>query len=110
MLQRPSNSARLQGPVVVDMKIEAPRIRINQNACTGCGTCAEVCPFGLPARSESGKYTILRPDLCTECSACQKNCPEKAVVMQEQKGCGCLWDVSRRRIGTKKGTGGSCCG
>ncbi len=99
-----------QATVIVDLKNEAPRVRINETACTGCGICAEVCPFGLPVRSDTGKFTIPRPDLCTECSACKKNCPEKAVVMQEQKGCGCLWDVTRRRISKGKGTGGSCCG
>jgi len=108
MMQKTASSAAPRAPVLVDMKVETSRIRINEAACTGCGTCAEVCPFGLPVRSETGKYTIPRPDLCTECSACKKNCPEKAVVMQEQKGCGCLWDVSKRRKAGKNG--GSCCG
>ncbi len=111
MQQNTTNgSAASQATVLVDMKIETPRVRINEAACTGCGTCAEVCPFGLPIRMETGKYAIPRPDLCTECSACKKNCPEKAVVMQEQKGCGCLWDVTRRRLSKEKGKSGSCCG
>ena len=51
MQQNTTNgSAASQATVLVDMKIETPRVRINEAACTGCGTCAEVCPFGLPIR------------------------------------------------------------
>ncbi|NMC07939.1 MAG: 4Fe-4S binding protein [Candidatus Lokiarchaeota archaeon] len=108
MVQGIANKTKGQPAILVDLPVVAVKIRINSAACSGCGTCAEVCPFGLPERSESGKYAISRPDLCTGCSACKKNCPENAVVMQEQKGCGCLWDVARRRkAGTKDG---SCCG
>lgn len=109
-MQQELPKRRKQHEINIDLNQEFPRVRINEAACTGCGICADVCPFGLPSRMESGRYTIPRPDLCTECSACKKNCPEDAVVMQEQKGCGCLWDVTRRRIYKKKGASGSCCG
>lgn len=71
-------------------------IYIDSNMCTGCGLCMEVCPFGLPKPNSDGKFIIDRTDLCIECSACQRNCPVGAILMQEQKGCGCLWDVRRR--------------
>lgn len=86
--------------------IQLPKIWINQSICTGCGLCAEICPFGLPEVSELRKYQISNPGLCTECSACKRNCPVAAITMSEQKGCGCLWDA-RQRI---KNNNQSCCG
>ena len=83
------------------------RISINQNLCTGCGLCGEVCPFGLPQPIENGKYEISDVNSCTECSACKRNCPVQAISMFEQKGCGCLWDA-RQRI-KNKGSTNSCC-
>jgi len=69
------------------------KIFISESKCTGCGLCEEVCPFGLPQPSENGKFEINDPKLCTECSACQRNCPTQAIVLQEVKGCGCLWNA-----------------
>lgn len=78
-------------------------IYIAPDICIGCGLCQEVCPFGLPMPTESNKFCINNVNLCTECSACQRNCPVGAIFMQEQEGCGCLWDVRRRQ------REGKCC-
>ncbi len=83
------------------------RILIDETKCTGCGICGEVCPFGLPQSIENGTFQIKEPDRCIECSACQRNCPEQAVIMQEQKGCGCLWDA-RARAKNPDSKGGCC--
>lgn len=72
------------------------KIFIDRNLCTGCGLCGEICPFGLPQPSTNGKYEIKDVHLCTECSACKRNCPVQAIIMQEQQGCGCLWDARGR--------------
>ncbi len=87
--------------------IVLPRIFINTSTCTGCGLCGEVCPFGLPKQNNSGKYEIPHPELCTECSACFRNCPTQAIMMQEQKGCGCLWDTRQRAKNSQQNL---CCG
>ncbi|MFX0100681.1 MAG: ATP-binding protein [Candidatus Hodarchaeota archaeon] len=88
-----------------------PRIYIDVEKCTGCGMCGEVCPFGLPVQGDDKKYRIERPELCTDCSACSRNCPEQAIIMMEKKGCGCLWDVARRRKNNgKNASPDSCCG
>jgi len=78
-------------------------IYIDPTLCIGCGLCTEVCPFGLPKPTENNKFSIRDVHLCTECSACKRNCPVGAIFMQEQEGCGCLWDVRRRR------KEGACC-
>lgn len=82
------------------------RIMIKEPDCTGCGLCAEICPFGLPQSNGNGKFEILHPELCTECSACQRNCPVHAIILNEQKGCGCLWNA---RIQAKSSTQTSNC-
>ena len=77
------------------------RINIDSSKCTGCGLCEEICPMGLPKKNKLGKYNIIDPKSCTECSACQRNCPAQAINMNEQVGCGCLWDA-RKRINNKE--------
>lgn len=90
---------------VLDIKIS-----VDFEKCTGCGLCAEVCPFGLPQKDFTGKYTI-KQDECTECSACKRNCPVQAIYLKEQKGCGCLWDtINRRKNGNDCSSDESCCG
>ena len=79
------------------------RIFIDRDICNSCGMCGEVCPFGLPQVTESGKYEIIRADLCTECSACKRNCPTGAIVLNEKKGCGCLWNARGQAKNSKKG-------
>jgi ferredoxin len=79
------------------------RIFIDRDICNGCGMCGEVCPFGLPQSTESGKYEIIRVDLCTECSACKRNCPTGAIILNEQQGCGCLWNARGRAKNARKG-------
>ncbi|MFX1364095.1 MAG: 4Fe-4S binding protein [Promethearchaeota archaeon] len=91
----------------VKMAILIPKISINPDLCTGCGICGEVCPFGIPTPDAEGKYRISEPERCTECSACKKNCPTMAILLQEQKGCGCLWNA--RRV-SKNPPNNSCCG
>ena len=94
--------------IVIDI-----RIFIDKQICNGCGLCGEICPFGLPQVTDSGKYEIRNPDLCTECSACMRNCSEKAIFMEEKEGCGCLWDVRQRRKNKAKiesdDCGSGCC-
>ena len=77
------------------------RISIDPHRCIGCGLCGEVCPFGLPQLGQDNKFFITQPEGCTECSACQRNCPTQAISMQEQIGCGCLWDA-RQRLKSEK--------
>ncbi len=91
----------------INIKIALPKISIDQELCTGCGICFEICPFGIPQPNNDGKFEILEPERCTECSACKRNCPAMAVLLQESKGCGCLWDARDR---AKNPQSDSCCG
>jgi len=94
-------------PASISITINLPKISISPDLCTGCGVCGEVCPFGIPQPDNNGKFEILEPERCTECSACKRNCPAMAILLQERKGCGCLWDARAR---LKNPQGNTCCG
>ena len=69
--------------------------RINAEACTGCGRCAELCRFDA-VRFADGAYTI--DELaCEGCGVCHKLCPAQAVEFPERR-CG-VWYVSDTRFG-----------
>ena len=57
---------------------------VNEDRCIGCGTCATVCPFGVPQVSaKTGK--IIKCDMCTDKLAqdedpvCVSSCPKEAL-------------------------------
>ncbi len=66
-------------PNVVTLKLDATK-------CTGCGTCATVCPHGVFA-VEDKKARIVDRDACMECGACVRNCPAEAVAVESGVGC-----------------------
>jgi len=54
---------------------------IRQEACSGCGRCAELCRFGAVSGARSGEKTVfaIDPIACEGCGVCSYFCPEKAV-------------------------------
>ena len=51
---------------------------VNQEMCTGCGACVEVCPVGAIALDDRGVAGI-DEDECIRCGKCHEACPEEAV-------------------------------
>lgn len=90
-------------------------LRLEQDACIGCGMCLTVCPQEVFAM-ERGKALIIGHDACMECGACMMNCPAGAVLVQS--GVGCAQAVFNTMLGRSseaccsvegKPGGGSCC-
>lgn len=77
-------------------------LELNQEKCTGCGMCTQVCPHGVFA-TENRKALIRERDLCMECGACAKNCPAEAI--QVRAGVGCAYAIT---IGALKGGEPTC--
>jgi NAD-dependent dihydropyrimidine dehydrogenase PreA subunit len=77
-------------------------LELEQELCTGCGMCAEVCPHRVLVM-EKGKARVIDRDSCMECGACAKNCPSGAVTVQV--GVGCAAAVINSALGRKS----SCC-
>lgn len=61
-------------------------LRYYPEKCTGCGTCAEVCPHGI-FTIENKKAVITGRELCIECGACSKNCAFGALAVDTGPGC-----------------------
>jgi heterodisulfide reductase subunit A len=64
-------------------KIEAEGIvsSIDQNKCTGCGTCIVLCPYSAIDKNDDGKAEVTEV-LCKGCGVCASSCPEKAVTLK----------------------------
>lgn len=61
-------------------------LRLDEDKCTGCGMCVEVCPHGV-LEMNSKKVRITDRDACMECGACVKNCPFSAISVDAGVGC-----------------------
>ncbi len=57
-------------------------IKIDNDKCTGCGTCVDVCPVAVfELRNE--KSVAVNVDECLVCRVCETECPEKAIQVIE---------------------------
>ncbi len=55
--------------------------RIDPDRCSGCGTCAEVCPYGAIVMNEEKKTAEVVEALCKGCGACAAACPAEAPAL-----------------------------
>jgi MinD superfamily P-loop ATPase len=87
-------------PLFLDCDVEAPNAHIflkpdfdrgqtvsisipviDEDMCTHCGKCAEVCQYN--AIAVLGKKTLVFPQLCHGCGSCTAICPEEAISEEE---------------------------
>jgi len=55
------------------------RPEIDKDACTGCGTCAGICPFG--AVNIDDALPEIEEEACMGCGVCASHCPSGAVSL-----------------------------
>jgi len=58
----------------------------NQDKCTGCRMCVDVCPHGV-FKMVDKKAQIANRDKCMECGACALNCTAGAITVKSGVGC-----------------------
>ncbi|MCX8110829.1 MAG: mercury methylation ferredoxin HgcB [Syntrophorhabdaceae bacterium] len=76
---------------------------LDDNRCTSCGMCIEVCPRDVFKRNGK-RVMIVDRDACMECGACMMNCPFSAVRVNA--GVGCAYAVIKGAI---TGEEPNCC-
>jgi len=67
--------------------ILVPKITVDVNKCTGCGTCVDNCPQKALEIYMVGNKKRMRPikdwaDICVACEYCMKLCPYEAVKIE----------------------------
>lgn len=61
-------------------------LQLDENRCTGCGMCMEVCPHDV--LEFRGRHVQIRDrDACIECGACARNCSFSAITVNAGVGC-----------------------
>lgn len=84
-------------------------LRLDTDACTGCGICVTVCPHQVLELSGT-KAEIRDFDACMECGACMVNCPAGAIWVDAGVGCASgLINEWLAGLRGGRGTGGGCC-
>lgn len=58
------------------------KLKIDQNTCIGCGTCADLCPMDN-IKKEGSLFMPL--DRCTMCYRCISRCPAQAITLLGKK-------------------------
>lgn len=61
--------------------------RINDEECTLCETCIEICPMEAISLNSSNQdknnKVIINYDLCIGCGVCASNCPQEALYLEK---------------------------
>lgn len=60
-----------------------PKVKVDENKCIGCGTCAQVCPQSV-FEIKDGKSKVVKEDACVGCRACENSCPTGAITVIDE--------------------------
>ena len=57
---------------------------LKEDACTGCGICADICAHGAIHMPPEDAYPAGIEDCCTGCMDCVEECPFDAIVVWQR--------------------------
>lgn len=63
-----------------ELEIDPLIAMVDEDACTGCGICIEICPYEARTLNERKHIAEVNDALCTGCGGCIAACPSNASV------------------------------
>jgi MinD superfamily P-loop ATPase len=82
-VEEPNDHIFLKPVITRREAVSIPVPRVNEETCTYCGKCAEVCVYH--AIAVFSKDILVFPHLCHGCGACSYLCPEKAITEEPRE-------------------------
>ena len=76
-VEEPNDHVFLKPTITHSEAVSIPIPRVDEEKCTHCGKCAEVCAYNAIAVTK--QKVLVFPELCHGCGACSYLCPEKAI-------------------------------
>ena len=76
-VEEPNDHIFMKPIITRSEAVSIPVPKVDEEKCTHCGKCAEVCAYH--AIAVLGEYVLTFPELCHGCGACSYLCPEKAI-------------------------------
>jgi len=95
-VEEPNDHIFLKPAFIRSEAASIPVPEVNEDKCTHCGKCAEVCAYNAIAVMK--QKVLVFPELCHGCGACGYLCPEKA-ISEEAKEIGVVESGSSDGIG-----------
>ncbi|MCX6664695.1 MAG: CoB--CoM heterodisulfide reductase iron-sulfur subunit A family protein [Euryarchaeota archaeon] len=63
-----------------ELEIDPLIASVDEEICTGCGICIEVCPYDARSLNEKTRVALVNDALCAGCGGCIAACPSNASV------------------------------
>ena len=76
-VEEPNAHVLLRPAITHQEAVSIPVPKVNNEKCTYCGKCAEVCVYNAIAVFK--EKVLIFPELCHGCGACSYLCPEEAI-------------------------------
>lgn len=77
-VEEPNANILLHLPINQTERVYIPVPKVDEQKCTYCGKCAEVCAYNAIAVVK--EKVLVFPELCHGCGACSYLCPESAIA------------------------------
>lgn len=82
-VEEPNDHIFVKQTITRSKAVSIPVPKVDNEKCTHCGKCAEVCAYN--AIAVVAEYVLTFPELCHGCGACSYLCPEKAISEMPHK-------------------------
>jgi len=76
-VEEPNDHVFLKPTISLSEVVSIPVPKVDEEKCTYCGKCAEVCAYNAIAVFK--EKVLIFPELCHGCGACSYLCPESAI-------------------------------